>query len=1342
MSSTICPYPGLRPFNEEESIFFKGREQQVERLVKRLEEKKFLMVNGASGDGKSSLIYAGVIPYAKAGFFKAKYNNWIVADFRPERSPLKNITSSICKQLNINDLSKTEKELGYGFSALCDLYKVSPYYIDETHAEWLQADEKQKKALKRKGANLLVLVDQFEEFFTNPENYQNGIPSIESQKTVNLLLETYKLAAAQDLPIYVVCTMRSDYIGQCAAFRGLPEAIGYSQFFVPRLKRQEIEQVIEGPAELAGCSISKRLTQTLLNSITEGFDQLPILQHALNHVWKMANNGEEVMDLLHLAKVGGLSPKMLNVSDKQIFDDWCATLPAYKLQLLEKPSLSNVLNAHANELYLTAHHIYQEKFGEQISEEQSKKIIKGVFQCLTKIDASRAVRNRMTLQEITHIINDEKIKVEKVDQLLQIYRIQGNTFLQPFIGEQGENSKLEAHTVLDITHESLIRNWTQLTDWANEEYENLQNFLDFDKQLQRWINADYSSGYLLPIGPLTYFENWFEQLNPSKYWINRYEEFEGDKSNQLLLAEKKVEQAQKFLEKSAKKLILTKTVLKYGANKLASAFGVLALFIAITFYYFDYRKKQNDYVIAQSITQGKKILSDNNVHGVSKAKFLIANDRLREINQQPFEFKAQLNMLDDTVALDIIISMISELTNIEEKDTVVYNYNGHYAQQVFTYGSSLYRKILARDMEQLKQKHIVNVNIDRMNWVMGNCMAMKFCYPNNKEVKNDLAGTCELIKDLLIESIKCGDYTKLGINNQNLVTTYLSLLAIDDNPNYSDLLAMVSPFESNTELKIKFANLFIGKEELYLNWNKQPEGGYYELLSMLYATEFEKNPSSRKWLEKSIKMSMELNHGIYVPKNINDVMLRFCSNPMVAIKFVNNLSFKMAGDKYLQEKHKYFFLHLCRGNTTYLPQISKIDYFIPETNKRKIWQETERILSNDESIEGKLKLANFYKFYGFYINKFYHQERETFKYFDKAFAVFDNLPKAAKIKEFEDLKNLKDVWNSGTFRFLFVVPLSNFEYFTGDNSSQETSGYIKFITRKDQNIFLKYIIKNKKEDAFNANYGYEVISVLSEIEQSKLRNELDTIIVKMYDNLSEKHSFNSNKKLFTQYLFAKINLATPTLNFENVLRKELFHNSKFSFKNLNDSLFLEPNRLIAVANTLIEKNNFPLFDSIINLIESGKKTESVLKICLNEYNKNNPVIQIKLLKYIIKFQQIEHVNWGPELMRVLGKTGGIAIDNFAKREIKEYPDIAQTLLLSKYYLGLLESNRYYFAYQFLPELISNASLLEKLALMIKVEALKKSNVTPSSYLNNGWNDAHMYDYTTSIGDYISKLMGK
>ena len=87
----ICPYPGLRPFNEEESIFFRGREEHIESIITLLQEKKFLMLTGASGDGKSSMVYAGIIPNARAGFFKAKFNSWLITDFRPERTPLQNM---------------------------------------------------------------------------------------------------------------------------------------------------------------------------------------------------------------------------------------------------------------------------------------------------------------------------------------------------------------------------------------------------------------------------------------------------------------------------------------------------------------------------------------------------------------------------------------------------------------------------------------------------------------------------------------------------------------------------------------------------------------------------------------------------------------------------------------------------------------------------------------------------------------------------------------------------------------------------------------------------------------------------------------------------------------------------------------------------------------------------------------------------------------------------------------------------------------------------------------------------------------------------------------------------
>src|SRR5436190_17134838 len=276
----ICPYTGLRAFTEEESLYFKGREDHIDQATEQLQRNKFLMLTGASGDGKSSLIYAGIIPNARAGFLKSKYTQWCVADFRPERTPFHNLCRSIARQLEISNSHSVEAELNHGFSAIIDLYKNSKRYLDTHSMEWQLADDKGKAALKREAANLIILVDQFEEFFTNPENYNKGVPSRDASLVLNLLLETARIALEEDLPVYVVFTMRSDYIGQCAAFRGLPEYIGFSQFFVPRLNRTQLQQVIEEPATLSGNRITRRLTERLIHDLTEGVDQLPIVQHA------------------------------------------------------------------------------------------------------------------------------------------------------------------------------------------------------------------------------------------------------------------------------------------------------------------------------------------------------------------------------------------------------------------------------------------------------------------------------------------------------------------------------------------------------------------------------------------------------------------------------------------------------------------------------------------------------------------------------------------------------------------------------------------------------------------------------------------------------------------------------------------------------------------------------------------------------------------------------------------------------------------------------------------------------------------------------------------------------
>ena len=227
--------------------------------------------------------------------------------------------------------------------------------------------------------------------------------------------------------------MRSDYIGQCAAFRGLPEFIGFSQFFVPRLKRKEMVQVIKDPAYLHGDRISNRLVERVVYDLGEGIDQLPVLEHAMNEVWIQAKQGYDEMDLIHYAMAGGMPPEDLPAEDREIFEIWFNSLPSKLQEAYQNPGLSQIINTHANKLFLTAADYYNKTHQKKISTAEAQQIIKVAFTCLTKMDAGRAVRNRMNLQEITDILAKPEISYEVVNGVLNIFREPGNTFLRPYI---------------------------------------------------------------------------------------------------------------------------------------------------------------------------------------------------------------------------------------------------------------------------------------------------------------------------------------------------------------------------------------------------------------------------------------------------------------------------------------------------------------------------------------------------------------------------------------------------------------------------------------------------------------------------------------------------------------------------------------------------------------------------------------------------------------------------------------------------------------------------------------------------------------------------------------------
>src|SRR5262245_32231200 len=106
----------------------------------------------------------------------------------------------------------------------------------------------------------------------------------EATKFVRLLLTAAKMPL---LPIHIIVSMRSESIGSCAGFHGLPEAVSWSQFLVPGMTRHQREDVIRKPVQLAGGRIDPGLVQRALND-TNDPTQLPQLQHAMMVCWERA----------------------------------------------------------------------------------------------------------------------------------------------------------------------------------------------------------------------------------------------------------------------------------------------------------------------------------------------------------------------------------------------------------------------------------------------------------------------------------------------------------------------------------------------------------------------------------------------------------------------------------------------------------------------------------------------------------------------------------------------------------------------------------------------------------------------------------------------------------------------------------------------------------------------------------------------------------------------------------------------------------------------------------------------------------------------------------------------
>lgn len=456
----VNPFPGLRAFEEEEDILFFGREKQIDELLRKLRTSRFLAIIGSSGSGKSSLVKSGLLPSLHSGLMSGAGSQWRIALFRPGNDPIGNLNEALSKNGVLRD-DQTQEELEINSSINESILRRSSLGLIEAYKQ---------SGLDKKN-NLLVLVDQFEELFRFSKYEKDAAEGKrDSIAFINMLL---KAAEQKELPIYVVFTMRSDFLGDCTEFRGLPEAINEGQYLIPRMIREERREAITGPIAVGGATIAPALLNRLLNDVGDNPDQLPLLQHALMRTWDSwtkKKNKQLAIDIDDYENIG---------------------------------TITEAISQHAEEAYA------------ELTTDRERQICEKVFKELTdKGGMMHGIRRPRLLSELSAAAAATD---EEVIKIIEVFRKPGRGFLMPAYPAQ-----LTPNSIIDISHESLMRVWKRLITWLEEEEESAQVYLHLCDAVNLY---ETGKGGLWRDPELQIALKWKAEQNTNAVWASRYNSF-------------------------------------------------------------------------------------------------------------------------------------------------------------------------------------------------------------------------------------------------------------------------------------------------------------------------------------------------------------------------------------------------------------------------------------------------------------------------------------------------------------------------------------------------------------------------------------------------------------------------------------------------------------------------------------------------------------------------------------------------------------------------------------------------------------------------------------------------
>ena len=396
-------YRGLESFESNHAPYFFGRELLTEILVERLRQDRFLVVVGASGSGKSSVVRAGVLPALAnerlptgAPWPLPSSANWLAPVIKPGQRPQEALAVELASLVSV----------ARGMSALDEarLQQVRQEIQDRLLREESALHELVMEIVAKHADDrrVVVVIDQFEELFTL-------CPFEQRQRFIDALL--YAVGQPEGRTT-VLLTLRADFVAQCTAYPALSDLIAGHQVWVRAMDDAGLRAAIERPLWLAGMQYEPGLVPLILADVGREPGALPLLEDALWSLFEHCKAGDEIIELWEYREIGGVQ---------------------------------GALAKRADDVYA----ILSKEEGEVVAQKYTRRIL---LQLVEMREGQEPTRRRATLDELI-TAPKQRALMEKVVQRLTDARLLTTT-----------QDEATGQRVVDISHEALIRGWPRLQE--------------------------------------------------------------------------------------------------------------------------------------------------------------------------------------------------------------------------------------------------------------------------------------------------------------------------------------------------------------------------------------------------------------------------------------------------------------------------------------------------------------------------------------------------------------------------------------------------------------------------------------------------------------------------------------------------------------------------------------------------------------------------------------------------------------------------------------------------------------------------------------------------------------